>query len=39
MRSPLWLIPAIPLAGFLVNGFLGTRLGKTFVSVVGVGAA
>ena len=39
MRSPLWLIPAIPLAGFLVNGFLGKRLGKKFVSVVGVGAA
>ena len=36
---PLWLIPAIPLAGFLVNGLLGTRLGKSFVSAVGVGAA
>jgi NADH-quinone oxidoreductase subunit L len=36
---PLWLIPAIPLAGFLVNGLLGTKLGKSFVSVVGCGAA
>ncbi len=36
---PLWLIPAIPLAGFAVNGLLGTRLGKSFVSAVGVGAA
>jgi NADH-quinone oxidoreductase subunit L len=35
---PLWLIPALPLAGFLVNGLLGTRLGKRFVSVVGVGS-
>ena len=39
MRSPLWLIPAIPLAGFVVNILLGSRLGKRFVSVVGVGAA
>src|SRR4051812_35412270 len=39
MRSPLWLIPVIPLVGFLVNGLLGTRLGKSFVSFVGAGAA
>src|SRR5262249_24553013 len=36
---PLWLIPAIPLAGIVVNALLGTRLGKSFVSAVGVGAA
>ncbi len=35
---PLWLIPALPLAGFLACGLLGTRLGKRFVSVVGVGS-
>jgi NADH-quinone oxidoreductase subunit L len=35
---PLWLIPALPLAGFLVNGLLGTKLGKRFVSIVGVGS-
>ena len=35
---PLWLVPALPLAGFLVNGLLGTRLGKRFVTVVGVGS-
>ena len=29
---PLWLIPALPLAGFLVNGLLGKSLGKSFVS-------
>jgi NADH-quinone oxidoreductase subunit L len=35
---PLWLIPALPLAGFLLNGLLGTRLGKRFVGVVGIGS-
>ncbi len=39
MSAPLWLIPVIPLAGFVVNGLLGTRLGKRFVSVVACGAA
>jgi NADH-quinone oxidoreductase subunit L len=39
MSAPLWLIPVIPLAGFIVSALLGTRLGKRFVSVVGVGAA
>jgi NADH-quinone oxidoreductase subunit L len=38
MTVSLWLIPIIPLAGFAVNALLGTRLGKSFVSVVGVGA-
>jgi NADH-quinone oxidoreductase subunit L len=33
----LWLIPALPLLGFLVNGLLGKPLGKGFVSVVGPG--
>ncbi|MEX0878351.1 MAG: NADH-quinone oxidoreductase subunit L [Thermoanaerobaculia bacterium] len=37
--TPLWLIPVIPLAGFVLNALLGTRLGKSFVSLVGVGAA
>jgi NADH-quinone oxidoreductase subunit L len=35
----LWVLPALPLLGFLVNGFLGKRLGKSFVSAVGVGSA
>ena len=35
----LWVIPMIPLAGFVLNGLLGTRLGKSFVSAVGVGSA
>jgi NADH-quinone oxidoreductase subunit L len=35
---PLWLVPALPLAGFLVNGLLGKRLGKSFVTAIGVGS-
>jgi len=35
----LWVIPVIPLVGFALNGLLGTRLGKGFVSAVGVGSA
>src|SRR5215467_2376730 len=35
---PLWLVPALPLAGFLACGLLGRRLGKTFVSAAGVGS-
>ena len=35
MLHHLWLIPALPLAGFLLNGLFGKRLGNTFVSVVG----
>ena len=35
MLNHLWLIPALPLAGFLLNGLLGNRLGKGFVSFVG----
>ena len=37
MTELLWLIPALPLIGFLTNGLLGRRAGKTFVSVVGPG--
>src|SRR5271165_457719 len=33
----LSLIILLPLAGFLLNGILGDRLGKRFVSVVGCG--
>ena len=25
----LWLIPALPFAGFLINGIFGRRLSKT----------
>src|SRR5438094_2629447 len=35
MLSHLWVIPALPLLGFLLNGLLGERAGRPFVSVVG----
>src|SRR6266508_1429605 len=35
---PLWLVPSLPLAGFLVNGLAGKKLGKSFVSAAGVGS-
>jgi NADH-quinone oxidoreductase subunit L len=38
MTFPIWLIPALPLAGFVLCGLLGKRLGKGFVSAVGVGS-
>ena len=39
MTLPLWVLPVIPLVGFAINGLLGTRLGKSFVTAVGCGAA
>ncbi len=35
MLNHLWLIPALPLLGFLLNGLFGSRAGNKFVSVVG----
>ena len=37
MTHPLLAIVLLPLAGFLVNGLAGPRLGPRFVSVVGCG--
>jgi NADH-quinone oxidoreductase subunit L len=34
----LWLIPALPLAGFLVNGIFGRKLGKPAVNAVATGS-
>ena len=34
MLNTLWLIPALPLAGFVLNGLFGARLGKKFVTAV-----
>lgn len=31
----IWLVPALPLLGFVLNGLFGKFLGKRFVSVVG----
>ena len=34
MLNTLWLIPLLPLAGFLLNGLFGKRLGNRFVTAV-----
>ncbi len=39
MLNNLWLIPAFPFLGFLLNGLLGKRLGKGFVTFVGPAAS
>src|SRR4051812_11740299 len=38
MNMYLWLIPAFPLLGFLVNGIFGRRRSNAFVSAVAVGS-
>ena len=35
----LWLIPLLPLAGFVINGVFGRRFSKGLVSAVAVGSA
>jgi len=35
---PLLVLPLLPLAGFVLCGLLGKRLGKKFVTVAGVGS-
>ncbi len=37
MADLLWLVPALPLAGVIVNGLFGPRLGKRVVAVIGPG--
>src|SRR5438309_1981591 len=34
----LWLIPILPLAGFLVNGILGRRLSRSVINAVAIGS-
>jgi NADH-quinone oxidoreductase subunit L len=34
----LWLIPAFPLAGFLINGVAGRRAPKAFTNLVAIGS-
>ncbi len=34
----LWLIPALPLAGFLLTGLLGRRASRTFVNLIAIGS-
>ena len=38
MTVALWVVPALPLAGFLLCILLGRRFGKGFVSAIGVGS-
>ena len=38
MTVALWIVPALPLAGFLLCLLFGRRLGKSFVSAVGPGS-
>ncbi len=38
MNAFLYLIPALPLAGFLILAFTGRRLSKTTVAIVGAGS-
>lgn len=35
MLDNLWIIPALPLLGVILNVFLGYRLGRRFVNIVG----
>ena len=34
----LWLIPALPFAGFLINGIFGRRLSKAAVNAIAIGS-
>jgi NADH-quinone oxidoreductase subunit L len=34
----LWLIPVLPLAGFLVNGIFGRRVSKRVINLVAIGS-
>ena len=38
MIEYIWLIPLLPLIGFLINGILGKKLGKALVSWIGCGS-
>ncbi|MBI2368902.1 MAG: NADH-quinone oxidoreductase subunit L [Deltaproteobacteria bacterium] len=37
MHELIWLVPALPLLGVLINGLLGSRLSPRAISVVGCG--
>lgn len=38
MIDYVWLVPLLPLLGFLINGLLGKKLGESVVSWVGCGS-
>src|SRR5689334_21006615 len=37
-QMKLWIIPLLPLLGFLINGILGRRFSNAIVSAVGAGS-
>jgi len=37
LMQQLWLIPILPLAGFLINGISGRRFSKTLVNAIAIG--
>ncbi len=38
MLELLWLIPALPFAGFLILALFGARLARTVTALIGVGS-
>jgi len=38
MIEYVWLVPFLPLLGFIINGILGKKLGKNLVSWIGCGS-
>ena len=38
MNNLLWLIPTLPLAGFLILALAGQRLSRTMVAIIGAGS-
>jgi NADH-quinone oxidoreductase subunit L len=38
LNLSLWLIPLLPLVGFLINGILGRKLSKTVINAIAVGS-
>ncbi|WEK21152.1 MAG: NADH-quinone oxidoreductase subunit L [Candidatus Pedobacter colombiensis] len=38
MNNLLWLIPALPLAGFLTLAFAGNRMSRTWIAAIGSGS-
>ena len=37
-RLPIWLIPALPTAGFLVLALVGARFPRRMTAVIGAGS-
>ena len=37
MLKFIWLVPVLPLIGFLINGLLGKKISKSLVGIIGSG--